>query len=272
MPEGDTVWLSAQRLDRALAGHILTRTDFRVPRLATVDLTGRRVLGVTPRGKHMLTRLEGGLTVHTHFRMDGAWRLYRAGTGLHGGPGWQVRVVLGTEEWEALGYRLPVVELLRTAEEQRVVGHLGPDVLGPDWDVEEVVRRLSTRADREIGPALLDQRVLAGVGNLYKSEALFLAGISPWARVGNIRQLPRLVGLVHRLMEANRRRWEQVTTGDRRPGREHWVFERSGRQCRRCGTVVRSGIQGEAPEERISYWCASCQPGPLRSAAERADE
>src|SRR3954449_7817743 len=154
MPEGDTVLQAAKRLHSALAGQVLTRFDLRVPRFATADLTGREVLDVTSRGKHLLTRVEGGLTLHTHLRMDGSWRLFRPGTRWSGGQSHEIRVVLTNDDWSAVGYRLPIVELLRTDEEAHVVGHLGPDLLGPDWNEPEAVRRLSSAPDREIGPAL----------------------------------------------------------------------------------------------------------------------
>ena len=262
MPEGDTVWLAAQRMDYALAGQVLTRSDFRVPQLATTDLTGRQVLAVVPRGKHLLTRVEGGLTLHTHFRMDGTWHLYAPGDRWTGGPDWQVRVVLENAQWQAVGYRLPVVELLETAAEDTVVGHLGPDVLGPDWDADEALRRLLAAPDAEIGMALLDQRNLAGLGNLYRTEVLFLRGLTPWVRVADVPDLPGLVERGRRLMLANRERWEQTTTGSLRRGEDHWVFERAGRPCRRCGTRVLSAEQGQAPQQRLSYWCPRCQLGP----------
>ena len=142
MPEGDTVWLAAHRLHEALAGRTLVRCDLRVPRLATTDLSGRRVEEVVPRGKHLLTRIEGGWTLHSHLRMDGSWQVYGAAERWRGGPMHQVRAVLGTAERVAVGYRLPVLELLPTAEEESVVGHLGPDLLGPGWDAAEAVRRL----------------------------------------------------------------------------------------------------------------------------------
>jgi endonuclease VIII len=262
MPEGDTVWLAARRMDRALAGRVLTTSDFRVPRLATVDLTGLRVLAVASRGKHLLTRIEDGRTLHTHFRMDGCWQLYRPGERWRGGPPWQIRVALANESWQAVGYRLPVVDLLPTAEEHRAVGHLGPDLLGPDWDLDEAARRLTEDPLREIGQALLDQRNLAGIGNLYKCEVCFLRGVSPWTPVGEVRDLAGLLGTARRLLELNKDGPAQVTTGDRRPGRSHWVFERAGRPCRRCAAPIASARQGRAPEERITYWCAGCQPGP----------
>jgi endonuclease-8 len=186
MPEGDTVWLAGRRLHDALAGRVLTRTDFRVPQLATADLTGRTVTEVVSRGKHLLFRIDDSLTLHTHFRMDGAWHLYRHGDRWRGGPEWQVRLLLANDAWQAVGYRLPVVELLPRDHEGDAVGHLGPDLLGPDWDPDEAVRRLAADPDREIGPALLDQRNLAGVGNLYQAEVCFLLGVSPWTPVREV--------------------------------------------------------------------------------------
>ena len=262
MPEGDTVWLSAQRMHAALAGRVLIRSDFRVPQLAAADLAGRAVLEVVPRGKHMLTRVEGGLTLHTHFRMDGSWHLYAPGERWNGGPQWQVRVVLQNPERQAVGYRLPVVELLPTGEEERVVGHLGPDVLDDAFDEREAVRRLAADPDREVGTALLDQRLLAGLGNLYRCEVLFLRGTTPWSRVGSVADLTALVRTARRVMRANRGRWEQTTTGSLRRGEDHWVFERTGRPCRRCNTRIASAEQGAAPYARLTYWCPRCQLGP----------
>jgi endonuclease-8 len=262
MPEGDTVWLAGRRLHDALAGRQLRRSDFRVPQLATVDLAGRTVAEVVSRGKHLLTRIDDDLTLHTHFRMDGSWHLYRLGEPWRGGPQWQVRVVLENAERVAVGYRLPVVELLPRDRENDAVGHLGPDILGPDWDPAEAVRRLAADPDRELGPALLDQRNLAGVGNLYKTEVCFLAGVTPWTRVGDVPDLARIVDRVARLLRANRDTVRQVTTGDTRRGRGHWVFERAGRPCLRCGSPVASAEQGEAPYARITYWCPHCQHGP----------
>jgi endonuclease VIII len=264
VPEGDTVYLAARRLHDALAGRVLTRSDFRVPQLATTDLTGQQVLEVVSRGKHLLTRVGSGRTVHTHFRMDGTWHLYRPGTRWSGGPAYQVRVVLENADWQAVGYRLPVVELIATADEHTVVGHLGPDLLGPDWDLAEAVRRLRTDPTREIAPALLDQRNLAGIGNLYKTEALFLSGVTPWTAVADV-DVEAIVRRAQRLMAANRDHWQQSTTGSTRRGEDHWVFERAGRPCRRCGTRVLEALQAEPGRElvaRISYWCPTCQAGP----------
>ncbi|HET7529718.1 MAG TPA: DNA-formamidopyrimidine glycosylase family protein [Mycobacteriales bacterium] len=262
MPEGDTVWLACRRLDDALAGRVLTHSDFRVPQLATADLTGQTVTAVVSRGKHQLIRLDSGYTLHTHFEMDGSWHLYQRGSTWSGGPEWQVRVVLANDRWDAVGYRLPVVELLSTADEAQVVGHLGPDLLGPDWSPVEALRRLLADPSREIGQALLDQRNLAGIGNLYKSETLFLSGVTPWTKVGAVGDLGAIVTRAQRLLEANKGHWQQSTTGNLRRGEQHWVFERAGRPCRRCGERVRVARQGDPPQDRLSYWCPRCQSGP----------
>lgn len=272
MPEGDTVWRLAQRLHDALAGRPLTRCDLRVPRLATVDLTGREIVAVVPRGKHLLTRFEGGLTLHSHLRMDGAWKIYRPDERWRGGPAHQIRAVLGTTEHTAVGYRLPVLDLLRTADEPRVVGHLGPDLLGPDWDPAEALRRLFAAPERPLGEALLDQRNLAGIGNVYKSELCFVLRASPWLPVGELPDPERVPVIAKRLLEANKQRPARTTTpwGDRarpfegggraRPDRRLWVYGRAGRPCLRCGTTVRTADQGPGAEERVTYWCPRCQP------------
>jgi endonuclease-8 len=265
VPEGDTVWQTAARLDDALAGRELTRCDLRVPKLATVDLSGGVVESVRPRGKHLLMRFGNGWTLHSHLRMEGSWRIFESGESWRGGPAHQIRAILGTAARTAVGYRLPVLELLRTADEQRAVGHLGPDLLDPDWDTAsaaEAVRRLSADPARPIGEALLDQRDLAGIGNVYKSELCFLSGVTPWTPVAEVTDLARLVDRAHRLLMANRDRPMRITTGETRTGRTLWVYGRRRGQCLRCGTPVRSADQGAAGEERATYWCPRCQQGP----------
>jgi endonuclease-8 len=265
MPEGDSVWKTAARLSEALAGGELTRCDLRVPKLATVDLTGKILETVQPRGKHLLTRFSNGWTLHSHMRMEGAWQVFEPGQPWRGGPAHQIRAILGTARATAVGYRLPVLELLRTAEESRAVGHLGPDLLDPDWDetsAAEAERRILADPERPIGEALLDQRNLAGIGNIYKSELCFLSGVTPWTRVADVPDLPRLVDRAHRLLLANRDRPMRVTTGETRPGRTLWVYGRKRALCMRCGTPVRSADQGTPGEERVTYWCPRCQEGP----------
>ncbi|MFJ9739273.1 Fpg/Nei family DNA glycosylase [Streptomyces sp. NPDC101166] len=262
MPEGDTVWQAARRLHGALAGKTLTRSDLRVPKHATADLTGRAVLDVTARGKHLLTRVEGGLTLHSHLRMDGSWRVYTNDQRWTGGPGHQIRAILGTEDRTAVGYRLPVLELLRTADEERAVGHLGPDLLGPDWDPERALANLLADPARPLGEALLDQRNLAGIGNVYKCELCFLLGVSPWLPAGALPadRAAKLPALAKRLLEVNRDRPVRATTGRR--GQDLFVYGRAHRPCLRCGTPVRLADQGDGSRERPTYWCPSCQPGP----------
>ena len=161
--------------------------------------------------------------------------------------------MLATSGHDAVGYRLPVVELLPTDREDDAVGHLGPDVLGPAWDLDEALRRLRADPEREVGMALLDQRCVAGLGNLYRTEVLFLQGLTPWVRVADVPDLPALVDKGRRLLLANRRRWEQSTTGSMRYGEMHWIFERVGRPCRRCGTRVATAERGAAPYARLTY-------------------
>jgi len=262
MPEGDTVWLAGRRLHDALAGRALTRSDFRVPQLATTDLAGRTVTEVVSRGKHLLTRVDDDLTLHTHFRMDGSWHLYRPGERWRGGPDWQVRLLLENEDWQAVGYRMPVVELLAREDEHSAVGHLGPDLLGPDWDPAEAVRRLRDDPERTIGEALLDQRNLAGMGTVYRAETLFLRGVHPRTPVGGVEGLDHLVRLAERLMRANRGHPQQVTTGNNRRGAQHYVYERARQPCRRCRTPIEAEEFGPPGQERRSYWCPTCQRGP----------
>ena len=228
MPEGDVIWATARRLRAALAGQVLTRSDFRVPAFATVDLTGQLVTEVVSRGKHLLVRTSGGLTVHTHLKMDGFWRVRAVSPGVRPAESFKLRLVLANAEWEAAGYLLGVTEVVPTADEGTVVGHLGPDLLGPDWDPALAVRLLSRDDDRPIGEALLDQRNLAGIGNVYVAELLFLRGLLPTRPVGSVEDLTALVNLGRRLLDANKARPGHVTTGDTRRGRQHWVYGRAG--------------------------------------------
>ncbi|MEU1473033.1 DNA-formamidopyrimidine glycosylase family protein [Streptomyces sp. NPDC005761] len=273
MPEGDTVLQTAKRLHSALAGQVLTRSDLRVPRFATADLTGRTVLDVSARGKHLLTRFEGGLTLHSHLRMDGAWRVYSPDERWRGGPSHQIRAILANTTNTAVGYRLPVLELLRTKDEEKAVGHLGPDLLGPDWDADTALRNLLSDPARPLGEALLDQRNLAGIGNVYKCELCFLARATPWLPIGRLPEptAALLVTTAKQLLEANRDRPVRTTTVGarprgttapapraRRPSENLWVYGRTRRPCLRCGTPIRTADQDTRP----TSWCPHCQSGP----------
>jgi endonuclease-8 len=261
VPEGDTVWRTAHHLDKALSGSVLRETDFRVPALATVDLAGRPVERTLSRGKHLLTRIGDEVTLHTHLKMEGSWHLYREGTPWRH-PAHQARVVLRTQDWTAVGFSLGIVELVARDAEHTVVGHLGPDLLGPDWDADEALRRLRSDPGRGVGEALLDQRNLAGIGNVYKAELCFLRGVHPDLPVGRVPDLPGLVHQAKRVLEANKLRAQQTTTGDTRRGAQHWVYRRHRQPCRRCGTSIEIDAPGPGAQERVSYWCPRCQPAP----------
>lgn len=254
MPEGDTVWRTARSLDRALTGQKLTGTDFRVPDLAVINLSGEQVLGIIARGKHLLTTI-GGHTLHTHLKMEGSWHLYPPGMRWRR-PAHEARVVLATQQWQAVGFALGIVELVPSSAAESVVGHLGPDLLGPGWDPDEAVSRLSADPTRAIGEALLDQRNLAGIGNVYRAELCFIAGVHPGAPVATVTDLPRLVTRAKLMLHANKERAVRSTTGDTRPGRSLWVYRRDRRPCLRCATLIRTAELGG----RQAYWCPACQP------------
>lgn len=256
MPEGDTVFRTARRLDEALAGSEVTRFDLRVPRFATLDLTGQRVHAVIPRGKHLLARI-GDSTLHSHLRMDGAWFVYRHGEKWRH-PAFKVRAIIGTADREAVGVDLAEIEVVPTRDEEQLVGYLGPDPLADDWDADEANRRLGADA-RSIHVALLDQRNVAGFGNEYAAELLFLRGILPTTPTREV-DVSALLDLGVRTIRANRDRRSRTFTGIDRPGQGTWVYGRAGRPCRRCGTLIRRGEQGADPtRERVTFWCPSCQ-------------
>ncbi|MDQ0728395.1 DNA-formamidopyrimidine glycosylase family protein [Microbacterium sp. W4I20] len=256
MPEGDTVFRTARRLDDALAGGEVTRFDLRVPRFATLDLTGQTVHGAASRGKHLLLRI-GDSTLHSHLRMDGAWFVYRPGEKWRH-PAFKVRAIVGTAEREAVGVDIAEIEVVPTRDEDELVGYLGPDPLAEDWDIAEAIRRLGADT-RSIHVALLDQRNVAGFGNEYAAELLFLRGILPTTPTPEV-DVAALLELGVRTIRANRDRSGRTFTGINRPGQAAWVYGRSGRPCRRCGTRILQGELGADPtRERITFWCPFCQ-------------
>ncbi|MCT9819138.1 Fpg/Nei family DNA glycosylase [Microbacterium sp. W1N] len=258
MPEGDTVFRAARRLHEALAGDEVTRFDIRVPGSATADLTGQRVEAVAARGKHLLLRI-GDHTLHSHLKMEGEWHVYPSG-GRWRKPAFTARAIVGTRRADAVGFDLAQVEVLPTAEEDRVVGHLGPDLLGPDWDAAEAVRRVAADP-RAAHVALLDQRNVAGFGNVYANELLFVRGIRPTLPAAEIDDVPGLIATGARMIRANRDRSHRTFTGEDRPGRRMWVYRRERQPCRRCGTPIeRTDLGADATSERIVFWCPRCQP------------
>lgn len=268
MPEGDTVHRAAARLADVLDGRVLTGSDFRVPRYATLDLTGRRVERTRSYGKHLLSTV-GDVVVRTHLRMDGRWDVYslRRRDGTPARPRWrhpahQARLVLRTEGHEAVGFLLGEVEVVPAQAPIAAIERLGPDLLAPDFD--EVGRgraeaRMAAGLDRPLGELLLDQTVMAGLGNVYVNEICFLFGRHP-AAVARGLDVARLVDRSRRLLWSNRDRTRRTTTGRDVNGERVYVYGRAGQPCRRCGTRIVSDRFGAVGVERISYWCPHCQP------------
>jgi endonuclease-8 len=257
MPEGDTVWLTAHNLNEAIGGQVLTGCDVRVPAFATVDLTGEVVHDVQSRGKHLLHHV-GDLTIHTHLKMEGSWHLYRHGTPWRR-PTHQARIILTTADCVTVGFSLGIVEIVPTTDEDDVVGYLGPDLLG-DFDATVALARLTADPAVPVFVALLDQRNLAGIGNVYANELCFLRGMLPTRPVAEDPDAAATVALGQRLLTANRGRVDRSTTGDLRSGRNAWVYGRAGKPCLRCGTRIRRGKLGAtALTERDTFWCPRCQ-------------
>lgn len=270
MPEGDSVWKLARRLDRQLAGHAVVRSDFRTPRLATRDVAGRTVLGHDTHGKHLLTRLSGlagspAATLHSHLRMDGSWSTLAPGKRLPGRVQPHVRLVLTLDDDRTVhGIRLHDLDLVPTDREHDLVGHLGPDPLREDWDADEAVRRLRADPALPLVTALLDQRRMAGLGNLWANELAFLVGVSPWTPVGDVdveRLVERAATMLHHSATVDGA--YQVTTGSPVKGDDHWVVGRQRFGCRRCRGPVSTAeeVAGDAAN-RFTWWCPACQPGP----------
>jgi endonuclease-8 len=251
MPEGDTVFRTAAALRDALVGRTLTGCDIRVPRYATVDLSGQTVDEVISRGKHLFIRVGPG-SIHSHLKMDGSWRIAPRRV-----PDHKIRILLRAGTITAAGIDLGVLEVLERSNDMQSVEHLGPDLLGPDWDAPRAAANLTAEPDRPMAAALLDQRVMAGVGNVYCNELCFLFGRLPTSPVSALPDPLRLVTRAHEMLWANRLRSGRTTTGNTRPGQELWVYGRGRKPCRRCGTRIEHA--GQTDSERVSYWCSTCQ-------------
>lgn len=267
MPEGDTVWRQARDLRAVLAGQTLTSSDFRVPAYATLDLSGELVSAVESRGKHLLMAV-GGHVIHSHLSMEGHWDIYprvpNGGAQRWRRPAFTARVVLQTTLATAVGFSLGTLDVLPAALAGNAVGHLGPDLLGPDWDAGEALRRLLGAPERPIGLALLDQQNLAGIGNIYRNELCFLGGVHPAVPVAEVPDLPRMVALARRLLEANKDRPVRSTTGGPARGDAAlWVYGLAGKPCKRCGSLIRHSTLGDPAfptrAARDIYWCPRCQ-------------
>lgn len=264
MPEGDTIFRTATVLHAALSGRriVAARAQAqpglrRVPDLSR--LVGLSVTTVEARGKHLLIGFENGLTIRSHLRMTGSWHRYRPGESWRR-PARQATAILETDDAVVVAFNTPVVELLTPSELRRSgpLNTLGPDLLSRSIDAEEALIRLRARDSAELGNALLDQRAVAGIGNVYKSEVLFLCGIDPFAPVSELEDeaLHRVSATARRLLRANLRTTMRTTRRDF-GGERLWVYRKSGKPCAKCGTIIRMRRQGE--EGRSTYWCEGCQ-------------
>ena len=274
MPEGDTIFRAARTLDKALKGEIVDEFRTVLPALARVDhdapLHGREVTGVEAVGKHLLMHFSGGLTLRTHLRMHGSWHIYRRGERWRR-PGHAMRVAILTKGWEAVGFNIPVAEFLDDAQlaQSRSLNRLGPDLLSDDWNPAEARNRILATPDRKLVDVLLDQAVLAGIGNVFKSEILFLVKIHPERCVRTLteEEIEAILTISRRLLTINvidpsggNVTWggSRRTTGRAEPGAKLWVYGRGGKPCRRCGTPVQRALTGT--DARPTYWCPRCQP------------
>jgi endonuclease-8 len=264
VPEGDTIFQTAAALRPLLVGQPVVAARARVPGPQIQRVIGTHVTAVEPMGKHMLIRFDNGLTLHTHLRMGGSWHRYAPGEPWRM-PAWKAKVVLEVPRHVVVCFNAPVAELM----EDRAVDHhpallsLGPDLLREDFSSDEAFSRLRAQSNVEIAEALTDQRSLAGVGNVYKSEVLFLESVNPWTQVSVLsdEKLHALIATARRLLLDNIEpgRPHRVTTrGDPTARGSLWVYGRANRPCARCRAPIRVRRQGEL--NRPTYWCPHCQP------------
>jgi len=241
VPEGDTIFRIARTLDRALAGKVVTRFETMLPRLERPSIRGRTIERVRSSGKHLIIEFSDGLLLRTHLRMNGSWHLYRSGERWRRSRD-DMRIVIATEDFEAVGFNIPVAEFGEPPSH-------GPDLLADSFDAAEAVRRIRENAASEIANVLLDQRVLAGIGNIYKSEVLHACGTNPFTPVNALGDdaLQRIVKKARAMLQRSTRE---------RP--RFQVYERAGQPCRKCGTRIEFRKQG--PDARTTYWCPKCQP------------
>ncbi|HVE71465.1 MAG TPA: DNA-formamidopyrimidine glycosylase family protein [Thermoanaerobaculia bacterium] len=263
MPEGDTIHRAARTLHAALAGRVITRFETVFPQLERVEMTGRTIESVDAAGKNLLMHFSGDLHLRTHMRMNGSWHIYRPGERwrkrFH-----EMRIVMETDAWVAVAFNVPVAELhdSRSLERQDDLLNIGPDFLGDVFDWDEAQRRIRARPEEEIANVLLNQRVVSGIGNEYKSELLFMTGVSPFAKVRDLNdeQLDRILKISRKVMLANinKRSAARITNFSLDPSAWQYVYGRGGKPCRKCGSPISYAKQGK--DARGTYWCPKCQP------------
>jgi endonuclease-8 len=278
MPEGDTIFRTARSLRRALEGRPITGFCSTYPKLTRfhddASLIGRLIERVESRGKWLLVHFSGGATLATHMLMNGSWHIYRHGQ-LWQKPRFDMRIVLENAEYIAVGFKVPVAEMhtVQSLARDRRIPSSAVDVLSSAFDAEEAEQRLLAHAIEEVGDVLLHQDVLAGVGNVFKSEICFVCGVNPFCKVAalQLQQVKALVAAARKLVGANVLEdsgnmivtyggRQRRTTNSSDPGESLWVYGRHGEPCRRCGSAIRRRLQG--PDARVTFWCASCQPMP----------
>ena len=275
MPEGDTIFRSARTLNRALAGQLVTRFETQLPLLARVDvdtpIVGRTVESVDASGKWIHMKFSGDLTLLTHMLMSGSWHIYRPGEAWQRAQQ-QMRVAIYTEKFVAVAFQVPIAEFhtADTLRRHRSVARLGPDVLSPEFDLEVAAARIAAHPELPVGVALLNQSILSGMGNVFKSEVSFASGVNPFRLVRSLRaeELHALVTNARKFLLANVAdgSGDQIvtytgmrrTTGRADPTARLWVYGRRGEPCRRCGMAIQSLKQGE--DARVTFWCPQCQP------------
>jgi len=275
MPEGDTIFRAAQSLHRVLAGHTVTRFETAYAHLDRVNvdtpIVGRTIEKCASAGKHLLITFSGDLILRTHMRMNGSWHLYR-----HGERWWRgehtMRVRIDTAEWIAVAFNVPVAEFVtaRQLATRDPVAQLGPDLLGETFDRDEAIRRIVASGHRAIAQTLLDQRIVAGIGNVYKSEVLFMTDLHPETPSSAVPRatLERMMDIARGVLKdnvvdgtspriqtyRNLRQLNQASEHDE----SLWVYGRRGKPCRKCGTPIEMKKSGL--EARSTYWCPNCQP------------
>jgi endonuclease VIII len=265
VPEGDTIRHLADKITERFAGETCVKCVTRDPRLVGVDFAGATLVEAEAVGKHLLVRFSDGRTLHAHLLMTGSWRVGPAATE----PAWRRRVELWMQTGRLTGLDVPLLSVVRTDREHEIVGHLGPDLCGEsEPDIAEIVERLTARPEMPLAGALLDQRNVAGFGNVYSIEVPFVVGVSPLQPIGTIDGLQALIGLGAAVIRFNARRGPQNTTGRKLSTSDHFIYGRMGRACPLCGTRLAGLTEIESPWQRSTVWCPTCQP---TSAAAKVD-
>jgi endonuclease VIII len=257
MPEGDTLRRLATRISERFEGETCQSSIMRDPRMIGADFTGARLIEVDAIGKHLLLRFDNGVTLHSHLLMHGSWQVGQRARVAE----WKRRVELRMESGWLTAIEVPLLGTIATDDEGDIVGHLGPDLCGAaEPDIDVITSRLQRAGDDAVATALLDQRNVAGFGNVFAVEVPFIAGVSPFLPVRDVAGLDLLVATGVALIRTSMVRSHRNTTGRRLHTSEHWVYGHAGRPCPICSTKLRSAREAETPWQRVTTWCPSCQP------------